>query len=138
MVRTGILGPSPALDGPLWTANGPLARVLAATIPSGEKMVVDLRMEIGSIIGFTPPETFLPDDWETPVFNVANLNRPWPANSIYVGHGPRGCGLNPSPWGSPYASASSANQCPYDERFVLYAEARADVVYWLRPLVGKK
>ena len=138
MVRAGILGPSPALDGPLWLANGPLARVLAATIPSGEKMVVDLRTEIVSLIGFTVPELFLPDDWETPVYNIAALEQPWPANYIYVGHGPRGCDHHPSPWGSPYAPASVADQCPYDERFTVYAEGRADLVYWLRPLVGRK
>ena len=132
------MGPSPALDGPLWHANGPLARVLAATIPSGDPVIVDLRMEIGSIIGLTVPDVFLPVEWETPVLNFDDLDRPWPASSIYVGHGPHGCGMNPSPWGSPYASASMAETCPYDERFVLYAEARADVVYWLRPLVGKK
>ena len=101
-------------------------------------MVVDLRMELESIIGFAPPELFLPDDWETPVFDFAALAQPWPANYIYVGHGPRGCGLNPSPWGSPYASASLVDQCPHDEQFVRYAEARADLLYWLRPLVGKR
>ena len=132
------MGPSPALDGPLWHANGPLARVLAATIPSGDPVIVDLRMEIGFIIGFTVPDVFLPVEWETPVLNFDDVDRPWPASSIYVGHGPHGCGMNPSPWGSPYASTSMADSCPYDERFILYAEARADVVYWLRPLVGKK
>ena len=32
--------------------------------------------------------------------------QPWPASYVYVGHGPCGCGLNPSPWGSPYASSA--------------------------------
>lgn len=94
-------------------------------------------MELESVVDIVPCELVLPCGWETSVFNIAALAQPWPASYVYVGHGPRGCGLNPSPWGSPYASSALCDRCPYDDRFLRYAEARADLLYWLRPLVGK-
>ena len=132
-----ILGSSPAMNGPLWSTNLPMARALAATMPSGDAVVVELRTELAAIINVSNNEPMLPAGWDASIFDAVALLRPWPSHCIYVGHGPNGSGFNPSPWGSPYSSPSLAAGCPYDSRFMLYARTRADVIYWLRPLVGK-
>ena len=77
-----------------------MARALAATMPSGDALIVKLRLELAAIIGVPDSLPTVPATWETSVFDAATLQRPWPLHYIYVGHGPSGSGFNPSPWGS--------------------------------------
>ena len=66
-------------------------------MPSGDPVIVDLRSRLLDLVGHKP----LPirnRTLSTTVYNIDTYPRPWPANSIYVGHGPRRSGLNPSPW----------------------------------------
>ena len=125
------------MDGPIWGGNLRLARVLAATIPSGDANVVRLREDLITIVDI--PETFpvLPVQWVTPVIDITIIERPWPVQYIYVGHGPHGCGSNPSPWGSPYSDPSVTTECGDADLFLAYANDRADLLTWLSPLVGK-
>ena len=98
-------------------------------------MVVELRRELEIIAGCPENVPTLPSSWVTSIFDADALQRPWSLNCVYVGHGPSGCGLNPSPWGSPFASADITFGCPDDCRFLQYARGRADINQWLRPLV---
>ena len=75
-----------------------LARVLAATIPSGDATVVRMRQEVIDLINVPEHFPVLPADWVTQVFDGSNLERPWPAQYVYVGLGACGSGVNPSPW----------------------------------------
>ena len=119
------------MDGPLWSTNLPLARALAATMPSGDALIVELRLELATIIDVPDSLPTLPAAWVTSVFDAAILQRPWPLHYVYVGHGPLGSGLNPSPRGSPFASPVLSAGCPYDSRFIQYARERADILQWL-------
>ena len=94
-----LLGPPHAMDGPLWSSNVALARVLAATMPSGCSIIAAIRDELGSIITGPRSSPTIPPGWCTPVVHFDNVTRPWPPNYIYVGHGPRGSEVNPSPLG---------------------------------------
>ena len=70
-------------------------------MPSGDPVIVDLRSRLLDLVGRKP----LPirnRTLSTTVLNIDTYPHPWPANCIYVGHGPRRSGLNPSPWGSPF------------------------------------
>ena len=78
-----------------------MARAFAATMPSGDDVVVELRMELAVMISIPDTLPVVPALWETSVYDAASLQRPWPLHYIYVGHGPVGSGFNPSPWGSP-------------------------------------
>ena len=124
------------MNGPLWSSNIRMARTLAATMPSGDAPIVALRREISAFFSVPDSMSMLPAVWETSVYNATSIERPWPAHYIYVGHGPDGSGFNPSPWGSPFTSTAVAVECAYDTRFILYARNKADVKYWLQPLVG--
>ena len=122
------------MDGNLWAANPPMALTLVASMPSGLAPVVCIRQELVEIVGALD----FPDNGrlvDAAVVNVASFVRPWPMDFVYVGHGPRGCGLNPSPWGSPFLDANS-QLCRRDARFVAYGRSRADRVSWLRPLLN--
>ena len=125
------------MDGPLWESNSRMALALAASMPVGDPEIVELRLVIDEFLNGDAPAVVMPAAWTTPLYNAATLARPWPANYIYVGHGPIGSGFNSSPWGSPFAVSLLSAGCPYDSRFIPYARNRADIVYWLRPLVGK-
>ena len=124
------------MDGQLWASNVAMARVLAATFPSGCSNVVRLRAELGSILTEPSRPPVLPVGWCTQVVQFNTIVRPWPSNYVYVGHGPYSSGVNPSPWGSPYSTYSSLD-CPHDDRFISYAQGRADIHHWLSSLVGK-
>ena len=106
-------------------------------MPSGDAIIVGLRRELENIIDVPDTYPTLPASWVTSVFDAEVLQRPWPLHYVYVGHGPNGCGLNPSPWGSPFASSVASHGCPCDGRFLQYARGRADTMQWLRPLVEK-
>jgi hypothetical protein len=127
-MRDSLLGAPTVMDGPLWGRDVRLARVLAATIPSGDATVVRLRLELMELVNITENFPELPANWATQVVDGSSLERPWPAQFIYIGSGNSLNGLNPSPWGSPFADAN---------RFIAYAGDRADVMTWLCPLVGK-
>ena len=123
------------MDGCLWVTNPPMALTLAASMPSGLAPVVRIRQELREIIG----APVVPDNGrlvDAAVVDFSGFIRPWPMDFIYVGHGPRGCGVNPSPWGSPFVNADS-QLCRRDARFVAYGRCRADRVSWLRPLINK-
>ena len=135
-LRESLLGSPGIMDGPLWASNGAMACVLAATIPSGCSNIVRLRDELGSIVTEPCQPPKLPVGWRTQVVHFSSIVRPWPSNYVYVGHGPCSSEVNPSPWGSPYRTSSSFD-CPYDDRFILYAQDRADIHHWLSSLVGK-
>ena len=121
----------------MWVTNAPMARALAATMPSGDRIVVCLRRRL---------QTLLRDErcGDPPAFSMASsvsrvesMERPWPSDAVYVGHGPAESGLNASPWGSPFISSSSS-ECARSELFVNYARSRADLCEWLAPLLNKR
>ena len=121
--------------GPLWSLNRPMALALSASMPSGDPVIVDLRSRLLDLVGRKP----LPirnRTLSTTVFNIDTYPRPWPANSIYVGHGPRRPGLNPSPWGSPSLSCESLSCCK-STQFLEYGRRRADALLWLSPLINQ-
>ena len=124
------------MDGPLWASNVAMARVLAATILSGCSNIARLRDELGSILTEPSRPPKLPMGWCTQVVQFNTIVRPWPSNYVYVGHGPYSSEVNPSPWGSPFSTSSSLD-CPHDDRFIAYAQDRADIHHWLSSLVGK-
>ena len=107
------------MDGPLWESNSRMALALAASMPVGDPEIVELRLVIDEFLNGDAPAVVMPAAWTTPLYNAATLARPWPANYIYVGHGPIGSGLNPSPWGSPFSVPILAAGCPYDSGFIL-------------------
>ena len=102
-MRESLLGSHALMDGPLWTNNLGMARVLAATIPSGNPSVVQLREDLASLLSGPTRYPMVPANWTTQVINISTIERPWPSNYIYIGHGPRGSGFNPSPWGPRFA-----------------------------------
>ena len=106
-------------------------------MPSGCSIIASLRDELGTIM--SGPRSFptVPLGWCTPAVHFDSMTRTWPPSFIYVGHGPRGSEVNPSPWGSPFGTSSCSFECPHDDRFVGYALDRADVLHWLSTLVGK-
>ena len=61
--------------------------------------MVSLRKDLANLINIPEHFPVLPNSWVTPVFDFATVDRPWPLTYVYVGHGPHGCGSNPSPWG---------------------------------------
>ena len=122
------------MDGPLWSNNPPMARTLAASMPSGAPLVVSLRRSLRDIIGYEDPEPGV-IAVELSIIGIAVVERPWPLDAVYVGHGPIGSGLNPSPWGSPYAVG---NSCGRSALFVNYVRQRADARLWLLPLLNKR
>ena len=91
-MREALLGASSQMDGPIWGGNVRLARVLAATIPSGDANVVRLREDLITIVDIPENCPVLPVQWVTPVIDITTIERPWPVQYIYVGHGPHGCG----------------------------------------------
>ena len=103
---------------------------LAATIPSGNPSVVQLREDLASLLSCPTRYPMVPANWTTPFINISTIERPWPSNYIYIGHGPRGSGFNPSPWGPPFCTSSISTNCPYDSRFVAYAYSRAVPARW--------
>ena len=127
-MRDSLLGAPTVMDGPLWRRNVKLARVLAATIPFGDATVVRMRQEVIDLINAPDNFPVLLADWVTQVFDGSNLERPWPAQYVYVGLGACWSGVNPFPWGSPFDDANL---------IIAYAGDRADVLTWLCPLVGK-
>ena len=103
-------------------------------MPSGAPLVVNLRRNLRSIIGYEVPEPGV-IAVELCIINIDVVERPWPLDAIYVGHGPLGSGLNPSPWGSPFAIG---NTCERSTAFIGYARQRADARLWLLPLLNKR
>ena len=133
-MRDALLGSPALMDGDLWVVNIRLARVLAATIPSGNSVVVRLRLALTTLINAPCTFPVLPVSWVTPIIDISSISRPWPVSYIYVGHGPHGSELNPSPWGSPFSNPSTGD-CGSGTSFSAYANDRADIQSWLRPLV---
>ena len=126
------------MDGPLWLSNRPLALALAASFPSGDAHVVRLRTRIGELAGgFSGGWSSIVASVPPLVFSVLSVPRPWPADAVYVGHGPSGSGFAASPWGSPFADSTAAF-CSSDHRFEQYAVSRADRIGWLAPLCNKR
>ena len=126
------------MDGPLWLSNRCLALTLAASFPSGDARVVRLRARIGELAGgFSGGWSSIVASVPPLVSSVLSVPRPWPADAVYVGHGPADSGFAASPWGSPYADPLVSSCCA-DDRFERYAASRADRIGWLAPLCNKR
>ena len=76
----------------------PLAGTLAASIPSGRARIVNLCLELCDLVGSGSTSETTSATLASSVSSVESLERPWPLDAIYVGHGPLGSGPNPSPW----------------------------------------
>ena len=106
-LRCSLLGAEDVMNGPIWSTNPPMARTLAASMPSGAPQLVNLRRSLRMIIGYEEPEPVMLS-MDFCIMDIRVVERPWPLDAIYVGHGPPGSGLNPSPWGSPFVNS---NRC---------------------------
>ena len=118
-MREALLGASSQMDGPIWGGNVRLARVLAATIPSGDANAVRLREDLIAIVDIPEISPVFPVQCVTLVIDITIFESPWPVQYIYVGHGRHGCGSNPSAWGSPYSDPSVTTECGEADFFIL-------------------
>ena len=107
---------------------------LAATMPSGVPRVAKARDELVSCLPPWQPKSVL---GSTIAVAFSDVSRPWGSDFVYVGHGPNFCSprMLASPWGNPFLSAEDAI-CRTD-RFEEYLWSRADLQFFLAPLVGK-
>ena len=61
--------------------------------------IVSLREELRGLIHGSARPMAAPVALSPSLACVESTPRPWPLDAVYVGHGPIGSGLNPSPWG---------------------------------------
>ena len=139
MWRTALIGCPKSCDpGQLWESNLSLALALSASMPSGCATIAGIRDELCSACGLSAPVLYRPDAFPC---CVHSFDLPFPANAgfcegyIYIGSGTPDGRTGASPWGSPFGCDATNDQ---DGLFLEYARCRADVVFWLAPLIGKK
>ena len=112
-----------------------MALALAATMPSGDPIIVRIR---DALYNALPRQDCIgkPVVGSASVASFDSSAHPWRGDMVYVGHGPIGTNrVLASPWGNPcLRDIDTVCNC---EGFEDYLWSRCDIREMLAPLVGK-